>query len=64
MSDNQNGECGKLALVNAAVAGYLIYNMSTATEMPRQALLILQYFLLTCALIALAGSLVKLVSQN
>jgi hypothetical protein len=61
LSENQNGKWGKLTLVNAAVAAYLIYDMSTATDMPRQSLMILPYVLLACAL---AGSLVKLMSQN
>ena len=69
MSSTQNGKgqddsgkWGKWALINAAVAAWLIYDMSTATEMPRQAVMLLQYALLACALIGLAGSLFKLMS--
>ena len=59
-----NSRWGKLALVNAAVAAWLIYDLTTATEAPRQALVMLEYFLLACALIALAGSLVKLMAAK
>ena len=63
-SGNDSGKWGKLALLNAAVAGWIIYDMTTATEAPRQALALLQYFLLACALVALVGSVVKLVSAR
>ena len=63
-SQDDSGKWVKWALINAAVAAWLIYDMSTATETPRQALMLLQYFLLACALIGLAGSLVKLISQK
>jgi hypothetical protein len=53
-----------MALVTAAVSAWLIYDRATATEVPRQAVMILQYVLLACALIGLAGSLVKLMSQK
>jgi hypothetical protein len=38
--------------------------MATATEAPRQALAILQYGLLACALLGLLGSLVMAASQK
>jgi hypothetical protein len=59
-----NGRWGKLALVNAAVAAWLIYDITTASEAPRQAVAMLEYFLLACALIALAGSLIKLTAAK
>jgi hypothetical protein len=64
MSEDQSGKWGRIALMTAAVSAYLIYDMATAAEAPRQALMILQYFLLACALFAFAGSLVKLMSQK
>jgi hypothetical protein len=62
MSDNQNGKWGKMALINAAVAAWIVYDLSTATEVPRQAVMIMQYVFLTFSLIGLAGSLFKLTS--
>jgi len=38
------------------------YDLSTATEVPRQAVMIMQYVFLTFSLIGLAGSLFKLTS--
>ena len=61
-SENSSGKWGKLALLCAAVAAWNIYDISSATETPRQAVMVLQYFLLACALIGLAGALVKLMS--
>jgi len=64
MSENQNGKWGKLALMNGAVAAWLIYIMMTATEVPSQVVMIMQYVFLIGTLIGLAGSLVKLASQK
>jgi len=61
---NSRGKWAKLVLMTAAVSAWLIYDMATATESPSQLLGMLQYFLLACALFALAGSLVKLVSAD
>ena len=58
------GKWARTAVLTAAVAAWQIYDMSTATEAPRQALLIMQYILLALALIGLAGSLVMLASQK
>ena len=63
-SSNESGKYGRMALITAAVSAWLIYDMATATEVPRQAVMILQYVLLAGALIGLAGSLVKLMSQK
>jgi hypothetical protein len=63
-SKNQSGKWGKLALLCAAVAAWNVYDISSATETPRQAVMILQYFLLACALIGLAGALLKLMSAD
>jgi hypothetical protein len=57
-----NSNWGKMALINAAVAAWIVYDLSTATEAPRQAVMIMQYVFLTFSLIGLAGSLFKLTS--
>jgi len=54
---------GKWIIVNAAVAAWIVYDISTATETPRQAVMILQYALLACALFGLVGSAVKYMSE-
>jgi hypothetical protein len=59
-----NGKWPKVMLMSAATAAWLIYDISTATEAPRQALAILQYGLLACALFGLAGSLVIVASRK
>jgi hypothetical protein len=51
-------------LMSAATSAWLIYEMSTATEAPSQAVAMLQYGLLACALIGLAGSLVMYASPK
>jgi len=45
-------------LMSAATSAWLVYDITGATEAPRQALAILQYALLACALCALIGSAV------
>lgn len=64
MSEGREGNWGRIALVSAAVAVWLIYDMATATEAPRQAVAILQYVLLACALIGLVRSVMKLMSAR
>jgi len=41
-----NSKWPKLMLMSAATAAWLIYDMTTATEAPRQAVAVLQYGLL------------------
>ena len=48
----------RIMLVSAATAIWLLYDLTTAAEAPRLPLAILQYSLLTCALVALVGSAV------
>ena len=67
--NNQDGQSrksnwGKLIVMNGVVSAWLIYDMATASEAPSQAVAILQYVLLTCALIGLAGSLYKFFSKG
>jgi hypothetical protein len=59
-----NSKWPKLILMSAATSAWLIYDMTTATETPRQAVAMLQYGLLACALMGLIGSLVMLASQK
>jgi hypothetical protein len=52
----------KTALISGVTSCLLTYQIATATEEPSQALMILQYVLLACALIGLIGSLIMLAS--
>jgi hypothetical protein len=61
---NEKSKWAKWTLVNLVVAAWLIYDITSATEAPSQALAILQYFLLACALLGLVGSVVKYMSDN
>jgi hypothetical protein len=63
LSADSKSKWGKWILINAAVSAWLVYDIATATEVPRQAVMILQYALLACALFGLAGSLIKYVSE-
>jgi hypothetical protein len=54
----------KIMLMSAATSAWLIYDISTATEAPRQAVAMLQYALLAGALIGLVGSLVMYAAQK
>jgi hypothetical protein len=51
-------------LMSAATSAWLIYDMTTSTEAPRQAVAMLQYGLLACALIGLAGSLMMYAARK
>jgi hypothetical protein len=63
MASGSTSKWGKWALMNAGVAAWIVYDITTASEVPRQAVLILQYVLLACALLGLAGSVVKSMSE-
>jgi hypothetical protein len=52
-----NGKWPKMMPMSASTAAWLVYDMATATEAPRQAVAILQYCLLAGALAGLIGSL-------
>jgi hypothetical protein len=45
-------------LMSGSTSAWLIYDMTSATEAPRQAVAILQYGLLACAPFALVSSIV------
>jgi hypothetical protein len=59
-----NGKWRKVMLMSAAMAAWLVYDMASATETPRQGVAILQYCLPACALIGLVGSLVMAAWKN
>jgi hypothetical protein len=52
----------KVMLMSGATSAWLVYDMTSATEAPSQAVAVLQYGLLGCALFSLIGSLVMLAS--
>lgn len=62
MAEGRGGNPALTGLVSAAVAVWLIYDMATATETPRQAVAILQYILLAGALIGVGAAVVKAMS--
>jgi hypothetical protein len=59
-----NGKWPKVMLMSAATSAWLIYDLTTATEAPRQAVAMLQYGLLACALCGLIGALVMLATEK
>jgi hypothetical protein len=54
----------KLMLMTAATSAWLIYDITTSPEAPSQALAVLQYSLLACALFGLVGSMMMYVSEK
>ena len=52
----------KMMLISGLTSAVLIYQMATATEAPGQALAVLQYCLLACALVGLMGSIAMFAS--
>jgi hypothetical protein len=58
------GKWARTAVLTAAVAAWLIYDMATAVEAPSQALWLLQIFLLACAGVSCAGSLIMLARDD
>ena len=59
-----NSKWPKVMLMSAATAAWLVYDMASATEAPRQGVAVLQYGLLAAALIGLVGSLVMAASER
>jgi|tagenome__1003787_1003787.scaffolds.fasta_scaffold20911110_1 hypothetical protein len=59
-----NGKWPKVMLMSGLTSAWLLYDIATATEAPRQALAILQYGLLACAVIGLVGSIVMAASEK
>lgn len=59
-----NSKWPKVMLMSAATAAWLVYNMASATEVPRQGDAVMQYGLLAAALTGLVGSLVMAASEK
>ena len=59
-----NSKWPKIMLMSGATSAWLLYDIATASEAPRQAVAVLQYGLLACALIGLVGSIVMAASEN
>jgi len=59
-----NSKWPKVMLMSGLTSAWLLYDMATATETPRQAVAVLQYGLLACALIGLIGSVVMAASDS
>ena len=51
-----NSKWPRVMLLSAVTTCWLLYDMVSATEAPRQAVAILEYALLACAMVALVGS--------
>ena len=59
-----NSKWPKLMLMCGATSAWLLYDMATATEAPRQAVAMLQYCLFAGALIGLVGSIVMAATET
>ena len=59
-----NSRWPKIMLMSGLTSAWLLYDIATATETPRQAVAILQYALLACALIGLVGSVVMAAAEK
>ena len=59
-----NSKWPKIMLMSGATSAWLLYDIATASEAPRQAVAVLQYGLLACALIGLVGSIVMAASDK
>ena len=59
-----NSKWPKVMLMSGLTSAWLLYDIATATEVPRQAVAVLQYGLLACALIGLIGSIVMAASES
>ena len=59
-----NGKWPKVMLMSGLTSAWLLYDIATATDTPRQAVAMLQYGLLACALIGLIGSVVMAAQEK
>ena len=59
-----NGKWPKVMLMSGLTSAWLLYDIATATETPRQAVAMLQYGLLACGLIGLIGSVVMAAQEK
>jgi hypothetical protein len=55
---------GLMAALSAGVAAWIIYGMATATEAPSQALSILNWILLICAVVGCIGCLMQMATTE
>ena len=58
------GKWQKIMLLSVGTLALNFYDMATRTEAPSQAVAILEYVFVGCALVGLAGALVMLASQK
>jgi uncharacterized membrane protein len=59
VNDKKTKNSGVMIVAFAAVAGWQIYDMATATETPSRALAVLQYVLLAGLLIGFIGAVLN-----
>ena len=59
-----SGFSGKMAVLSGVVAAWLIFDMATATEAPRQAVLIMEYIFLAGSLLGVVGWAVTYISRK
>jgi hypothetical protein len=59
-----NGKWPKVMLMSGLTSAWLLYDIATATEAPRQAVALLQYGLPACAVIGLIGSIVMAAQEQ
>ena len=59
-----HGKGRKMMLMSGVTSAWLLYDMATATEAPRQAVAVIQYGLLAMALIGLVGSIMMAASDS
>lgn len=59
-----SGKWPKVMLMSGLTSAWLLYDIATATETPRQAVAMLQYGLLACALVGLIGSVVMATQEK
>jgi thiol:disulfide interchange protein len=64
MAEGRSSNPAIMGLISAAVAAWIVYDMATAAETPRQAVMILQWVLLAGALIGVGGAIGKAMSQK
>ncbi len=59
-----NSKWPKIMLMSGLTSAWLLYDIASATEAPRQAVAILQYALLACSVIGLVGSIVMAAAET
>jgi len=59
-----NNKWPRVMLLSAVTTCWLLYDIASATEAPSQAVAILEYALLACAMVALAGSAVMVATDR